>query len=520
MNNVGDILTFTLDNAPPDGGGYTYVWKWWDRTVNATVVPEIQKQLNIGGTLDISITQCDKFGQNQVYNGSVLVNFPPVIIGSPTVSNNDVAFPFNTLMRSTSYDPDHPGGTELSFAWYNGPTLVSAGTTTVVSTGTYLNELALDGVSTDETLTQIITDTMNGVTKVNYFLRGFEPSGLQGSSSSISNSIVNSANNLSEIIIGPGVEATFTAYAQDTSAGQLQFFWSAGTLDGWSTPFILTDTPGVLANGLFRSQITLPVANETPGVKSVFCTVTNLQTLQEITFSNTVSLIAPGTPTITSISADAPFINGGYAVSQAGFVHFSASAADPNNALLSYKWTFSQPSLVLFGRTVMLRPADYSIFNEDSMVGNGTNQGTGPLPIVGQVTVSDRFGQSSTVNMNQFITTLVWPFTQVAPQTSGTGTTALQKRYWGVSDEVTLGLDDLTTLNSDFSSQRNQSDTFNPAAQYIYIVYPSTFGQATINVNGAIATDWLLTVTSFNAVTYNVYRSATPLTGTFQVVIS
>jgi hypothetical protein len=518
MNNVGDILTFSLAGAPQTG--YSYVWKWWDSTVDATRIPTVQKKLNIGGTLVMNATQSDQFGQSHIYNGTVVVNSPPVVIPAPTISNNDVSFPFRSILQSTAYDPDHPGGTELSFAWYNGPTLISSGTTTVPSTGTYTNKLEVDNINSNQTLTQIITDTGTGVTRVNYSLRGFQPSGLQGSGSSISNSIVNSANNLSQIIIGPGQEATFTAYAQDTSPGQLSFHWLAGTLDGWAATFQTTNVPVPQSNGLYKSQITLSVESELPGLKTVECTVTNLQTQQSINFNNTVNLIAASPPNITSISADAPIINGGYAVSQAGFVHFSVTAADPNNALMSYEWVFTQPQITLFGRTVLIRPADYAVFDESQLVGNGTNPGTGPVPILGQVTVSDRFGQSSTVSLNQFIATLVWPFTQVSPQTSGTGSTTLQKRYWGVFDSPTVTTNDLTTFDSDFSSERNQSNLFTPSGQFIYILYPASFGQATITVNGTIATDWLLTVQTFNGIPYNVYRSSTQLTNTSQIVIS
>lgn len=517
--NVGDVITLTLPGAPVDGGGYTYIWKWWDGTTTVTRIPTVDKQLNVGGTLSYTLIQCDALGRSHSYAGVVTVNFPPVVIGSPSITENDTSFPFSSLLSSVSYDPEHPGSTELSFAWYNGASLISAGTTVVLSPGTYRNQLGVDGIDTDRTLTQVITDTSNGVTRVNYPLRGFEPSGLQGSSSTISNSIVSSANNLSQITIGPGQEATFTAYAQDSSPGQLRFIWTAGTLNGWSSDFTFQDTPSPLQNGLFKSQIVRSVNLETPGLKTVTCEVTNLETDQSISFNTAVNLISPKVPIITSISTDAPIINGGYAVSQAGFVHFSATAVDPNNALLSYKWTFTQPPVVLYGQTVMLRPADYSVFGEDILTGNGTDPGTGPLPIVGQVAVTDRFEQNAAVSLNQFATALVWPFTQVSPQTSGTGSTALQKRYWGVSDKNSLEADDLLLLDTDFSSQKNQSNTFNTVDQYIYVIYPSTMGTAIINMNGTITTDWLLTVVAFNAITYNVYRSSIPLTGLFQITV-
>lgn len=520
--NVGETKTFTLESAPVDGGGYTYVWKWWDGTVDVTSVPSVEKTLNVGGVLSYTLLQTDEFGRSHTYTNSITVNFPPTIIGSPSISQNDIAFPFDTMLASISYDPDHPGGTELSFAWYNGPTLISNGTTVEVTSGTYKNSLAVTNVTTDETLTQVITDIENSSVSFNYFVRGFLPAGLQGSSSSIGNSLVSSANNLSQIIIGPGQEATFTAYAQDTTPGQLQFLWSAGTLDGWSSGTIIAQTPGQLANGLYKSQISRDVSAETPGRKTVFCTVTNLVTSGTIVFDTTVTLVSAETPVINSISADAPVINGGYAVSQAGFVHFSASAADPNNALLNYRWDFDQPVVTLYGREVMLRPADYSVFAEEVLEGNGTDPGTGPLPIIGQVTAADRFGKTSSVSLQQFITTLVWPSTQVSPQTSGTGSTTLQKRYWGTSLNTIIASDDLLLFTSDFASTRNQSEQFIPTTQYIYFVYPTAFGEATINIatEGVVVTDWLLTTQEFNSVLYNVYRSSVPLTGLMQITLS
>lgn len=522
MNNVGDIKTFTLSGAPADGGGLAYLFKWWDGTVTASRLPSVQKKLNVGGTLLFNTTESDQFGQSRVYNGTIVVNFPPRIIGSPTISNNDAGFPYTTLLRSVAYDPEHPGGTELTFSWYNGPSLLGNGTTTVLSTGTYQNQFQAVGVNVDETLTQVIRDTQNGTTKVDYFLRGFTPSGLQGSSSSISNSIVSSANNLSQIIIGPGQNALFTSYAKDTSSGQLQFLWTAGTLNGWSSDLNFTDTPAQLPNGLFKSQITVAIENETPGLKQVICAVSNLSTGQTISFDTSVTLVAARTPTITSISADAPLINGGYAVSQSGFVHFSAQASDPNHALLSYQWTFSQPSVVLFGRTVMLRPADYSVFDEATLVGDSTNPGTGPLPIIGQVMVTDRFNKSATVNLNQFVTTLVWPFTQVSPQTSGTGSTTLQRRYWGLSTLAEITANDLTSFDSDFGSTRNQTHSFLPVNQYIYLIYPASMGEGNIDIttDASLSTNWVLSTLILNSVAYNVYRSVITLNAFLQVTVS
>jgi hypothetical protein len=518
-NNVGDSITFTLTGAPANGGGYTYCWFWWDGTSTTTAVPTVQKVLNIGGTLSFSVLQSDAYGRSETYNSSIVVNAPPVIIGAPSISQNGALFAFNSVLSSVAYDPEHPGGVELSFAWFNGTLPLGSGTTTVLSTGTYRNQLAV-AVSADQTLTQTITDTSNGVTRLNYSLAGSAPAGLQASSSSISNSISNSANNLSEMVIGPGQSVIFTAYARDTTAGQLQFLWTAGTLNGWSSGTQIVSTPSPLPTGMYESQVTLSVANQTAGVKVVDCTVTNLATQQEIEISSSVNLVAPGLPVITGISTDAPYISGASGVSQAGYVHFTVVAADPNGALPDCEWTFTQPAVTLYGQTVMLRPSDYSVYAESTLAGNGTTTGIGPLAISGQITVYDRFGRSITASLSQFLSVLVWPYTQLAASTSGTGSTTLQARYWGVSSLSTLGTSDLSSLSTDYSSTRNMTVALYPNGQYDYILYPTSFGSAVITLNGTVVTDWLLTVATYNAVSYNVYRSPALLTESDYVTVS
>lgn len=519
MCNVDDIIPFTLTLAPADGGSYTYVWNWWDGTSNTTSVPTISKKMNTGGTLFYDLVQSDAYGRSVTYAGTVIVNTPPVIIGAPTVSANDAIFPFNTVLTSVSYDPDHPGGTELSFGWYDGATLISSGTTAVLSTGTYQNQLEVDAVSSNRTLTQVITDTQNGATRVNFYMRGTDPTGLQGSSSSISNSIISSASNLSEIIIGPDAQVTFTAFANDQTQGQLQFVWTLSALNGWSSDFSFTDTPAPLPSGLYKSQITRSVASESAGTKIAVCTVTNLSTGQTISFNTTVQLVNPKSPTVTAISTDAPVINGGYAVAQAGFIHFSAQASDPNSALLDYRWDFTQPLVTLYGKTVMLRPSDYGVFAESTLESSGTNTG-GPAPILGGVTVTDRFGKTSTISLQSFITTLVWPNTQLSPSTSGSGSTTLQKRYFGLSSLEALQIADLSALSTDFASSRNFTQAFNPLDQFIYFIYPASYGTGTFTVDGAVSSEWLLTAVTYNSVLYNVYRSATTLTGLKQVTVN
>jgi hypothetical protein len=55
----------------------------------------------------------------------------------------------------------------------------------------------------------------------------------------------------------------------------------------------------------------------------------------------------------------------------------------------------------LWGKTVMMRPDQYSVFSQDSLA-------AGPRPILGQLTVFDRFGQQAAVSITSFVTVQVW----------------------------------------------------------------------------------------------------------------
>jgi hypothetical protein len=540
--NVGDLETFTLTGAPSDGGGFTYCWFWWDGTVTVTSVPSATKQLNLGGTMSITLIQCDAYGHSQTYTISITVNNPPLLINAPTISTNDAVFPFSTVLSSVAYDPDHPGGVELNFSWLNGSVPLGSGVTSVPSTGTYQNSLSVAGVTQNTTYTQVIYDNAAGTTKVNYSVRGTAPTGLQGSGASVNNSIISNTSNLGEVIIGPNQAVTFSAFAQDTHTGQLQFAWTLKQFDGWSSDFSVTDTPAPLTTGAYQDQITRNVGGETPGLKIANCLVTSLSTGQSINIRETVQLLSALPPTIISITTDAPTISAGLAVSQAGWVHFFATASDPNNAIVSYRWDFTQPSITIYGKTVLLTPAQYSVFAESSL------ETGGPRAILGSLTVTDRFGQSTTVQLSDFLAIQVFPSTQVAASTSGTGTGGgssssgsgsggsssggsssggsggstgtMKKVYWGVNANLSLSDGDIVALNSQFQTNRILNVTLTPSGQYLYFVIPASFGSATFNVNGLLNTAWILTTQTFDGDTYNIYRSQNLLTGTFQVAVS
>jgi hypothetical protein len=400
MNNVGDAKIFSVPGGAVNGS-ITYVWSFWDNDVRATREPFVAKKLNVGGAgLPVSCEYSDGFGVSGLLNTTITVNAPPVIVGAPTISVNDALFPFTTTLTSVTYDPEAAGA--LAYAWYEGASALGAGVTVLLSPGTWQNSLTLAGVSANRTLTQEITDAGAGVTRMDYAVRGSAATGLMGGGAAVGSTITPTASNLPEVIIGPDQRVTFTAYAQDRAAGQLSFAWELKTEDGWAADYSLTDAPVQLANGSYRSQLSRPVYAETPGLKVARCTVTNLATSQTLLIRNPVRLVAAQYPVITHIATDAGLVGGNYQVLRDSYVHFTGTATDANHLLLNYRWDFIQPpGLTLYGRSVMLRPDQHAYYDQSALF-------AGPLPITGDLTVTDRFGKSATVAIQSFVTVQVW----------------------------------------------------------------------------------------------------------------
>lgn len=88
------------------------------------------------------------------------------------------------------------------------------------------------------------------------------------------------------------------------------------------------------------------------------------------------------------------------------------------------------------------------------------------------------------------------------------------KRYWGLSTNPNITDAEILALDSELATSRTQvRNNFVPVNQYIYIVYPVSFGLATIKFNGYISTSaWRVNTRNFvNANTYPalyyVYRT-------------
>lgn len=100
------------------------------------------------------------------------------------------------------------------------------------------------------------------------------------------------------------------------------------------------------------------------------------------------------------------------------------------------------------------------------------------------------------------------------------------KRHWGVSENDTLSDAQIRGLSgSEFVTTRATSKVVSAANQYLYIAYPASLGEATININGLLNTAFVLVTRGYSNYygyesQYHIYRSQYKLTGTYQIAIT
>lgn len=103
---------------------------------------------------------------------------------------------------------------------------------------------------------------------------------------------------------------------------------------------------------------------------------------------------------------------------------------------------------------------------------------------------------------------------------AGTGIYFRNKRYWGISSKATLTDADIIALsNKDFGTSKSLSASVDGNGNYIYFVFPTSFGVASFKVNGLQNTAWTVTTRAFinssgYSESYTIYRSNTVQFGT------
>lgn len=387
MNQVGQTKRFTLEPAPTvsEFGTLAYVWKWWDGTVDATTQNTVTKKLNLGGNLAYDIEVVNMQGQSGSYGSSIFVNSPPVIVRSPTISRNNASFNYTTELQLKAYDPD---GGAVSFLWYETGTALGGGTTVTMS-GTGTNTFTRN-VTQDETLTVLAIDTDAGTQALNFELYGVAPSPPEVIQSALPRSLTSDTANLPSAVIGPDEFVDFTLFASDVTDGSLAYEWAFYGTNGWSVDSFSAGTTSLVSPGVFQNTVRKDISGETAGEKVAEGTVVNVASGQSTVVRSTVTLEESVAPEIASIGNDAPISGLEYQIPLAGQVTYVGTAVDVNGDILDYKWVFTQPSgVTLWGKTITFRPADYTVFS--SAASN--------LPIVGNLTVIDRFGETDSATI-------------------------------------------------------------------------------------------------------------------------
>lgn len=412
MQQVGDIVTFALSEFPTGSVVYSYVWKWWDATSDATVVPTTQRKLNIGGypgtrelyydCLPVAID-----GQTTTINGSLSVNNPPSIVGSPSITVNDGYFPYDTQLVVEALDLD---GDSFDFSWYQGDTYLGSGTSTgpvstngtwvgndqtvVVSEDAYTNVLDVT-VASARTVRCYIVDTAGGTSAIDFELRGNQrppPStGLNVDSASVSAD----ASTLASARVGPTETLDYTVYAKDVAGDPVTFTWNFAGSNNWTATEYFVDPGTAMPDGSYRSSYTKSLAAETfpsgQTTKVVTTTVKATSSTASATSTFTTTLLKDNPPSAVSyvVRANGVAIDPSGGAPQGATLEFDATVTDLDGDVVSIKWTFVQPggvfptSLVLFGPKVAVSTTDYS-----------------PADLVqGSVTVTDLVGASATFSV-------------------------------------------------------------------------------------------------------------------------
>lgn len=384
MHQVGEEITFELTVSPSAASGiYSYVWEWWDGTVTATTQPRATKRLNMGGDpnngrkLFYTVRPVMEDGQSVVITGEIVVNNPPFVVPSPTVSTNDQFFPFVTRVELTAYDVENDG---LAFTYLDSAgTIIGQGTSSYVGlvdgtwNGTYglyagTNNFFYGTIQSNQNVRLEIVDSMQGTRAVTFqFFGQTAPPPVVGVTAD-PDVITADATTLPDQRIGPGQTITFNVYAADQQSNDFDFLWSFYGSNGWAVNEFSTGTEAVQPDGSVRNTYIKSIQSETGGQKRVLIRVTSPTSGLYSELPITVNLIAntvATTGTLEIFDQNGTPKVAGDSVPVGTRLDYRATVVDPQGDIVEYKWIFSQPGTVvpttlrLWGRDVLLDTAQY-----------------------------------------------------------------------------------------------------------------------------------------------------------------
>lgn len=357
-------------------GAVSYIWSFWDGSVETTSAGTIQKVVNEGGSLGWTCAVANEWGQSSVVSGSIAVNSPPVI-QSATLSNNDLPPTYSTVLTAKISDPN---SSSPILVWLDG---VTPTTISTLSHGTTEGTANLSfNVATSATKVLHAVDVNGGTTLLDIDVRAlpYKP---------IIAAVVSQPKSQR---IGNNSTVRFTCRATDPNGGGTPTFaWDFLTTEGWvSSDFSSVTgfspiTGGYRSNGLtqnlsggvYQNTVLLPsISNQTAGSRRVKLTIT--PTVGDpVVLYGSVTLIENHAPVIQRFDILSPDnIQPGVATT------IRAIVTDQDNDVLSYSWAMtniSDPITGLNSNPIVVHP-------------NGTL-------LTGTLTASDPYGSYDTTSI-------------------------------------------------------------------------------------------------------------------------
>lgn len=422
MNQVGDVKHFTMSVLPTGTNIYSYVWKWWDGTSEATTEPAATKVVNQGGypddgMLHYSCTAVAVDGQEVTVNGTFEANNPAIIF-QPTISVNDAYLPYSTRLGLYALDVDDARIVQtFIFMWYSGTNFLGHGLlgTPVATNGTWIGNGIHDvrsylahenhyyvNVFSDRTIRCQVVDGFTGTTNIEFDLRGYArpapPTGVIATPASILTDIFS----LPIQRIHPGAYFDFQVIAKDVSGGPLEFHWSFAGSNNWTVPRegrgSSTNLPDGSVRNIYQKDISAEVV--TVGTQKTVvgeCIILGQSArsdvrVEVVLYENTSP--TTGTVTIRNAVTQAVYTDLD-AVPKEDQIQYEAAVTDPDGDVVTVKWllSLSSPSVAkptsytFWGPKIIVTPA--GVF-EDGYASAGCR-------ITGYIEVYDRLGAGPSV---------------------------------------------------------------------------------------------------------------------------
>ena len=353
----------------------SYIWYFWDGSVETTLDPTVIKTVNQGGTLPWTCVAADQYGQSSQVSGSLVVNKPP-LVQSASLSRNDLPPTYSTTLNAHISDPD---SSSPILVWLDGET---PQTISSVVSGTTDGSLDFTfNVSSSSSKVLHAVDANGGTTLLDIDIRATPAKPILAAITSIP----------TYQRIGSSAGVRFTCRATNPNGAPLvgspTFLWEFLTAQGWS----LADFSGVTgftpitggysssgassnSGSAYQNSVLVPsVSNQTAGTKIVRLTITPPTGYGSTTvLYGRVTLIENHAPVIQRFDITPEIITPGQVAT------VTAIVTDADNDVIQYSWDMTNCSdLVKTGistNPVVIHP-------------------TGTI-LTGTLTASDQFGGS------------------------------------------------------------------------------------------------------------------------------